>query len=118
MAKAKIVLHTKVYSDGNSPIMLRVTHQRKSKYIALGINCKPNQWNKVTARLRKNYEEYTKKNKVLKSLETRAEDIIDTLVKDNMPFTFAIFEEKFLNESGLIPAINPVGKITVDVTAE
>ena len=99
MAKAKLVLHTKVYSDGNSPIMLRVTHQRKSKYIALGINCKPKQWNKDSRRLRKNYEGYIKRNKVLKSLETRAGDIIDTLVKDNMPFTFSIFEERFRNEA-------------------
>lgn len=87
----------KTYSNGESPILLRVTHQRKTKYIALGYSCLPTQWNKDKNRLRKNYPNYKSKNRVLSTLEERAESVLDEFTKLDKPFTFQSFEDRFTN---------------------
>ncbi len=97
MAKTKIVMHPKVYNNGNSPILLRVTHQRKPRYFALGIDCTPDQWNRETCRLRRNFTGYKTKNKVIQEYERRGEKIIDRLKEKDQPFTFQTFEKLFLN---------------------
>lgn len=97
MAKSKIILFAKPYENGKNPVYLRVTHKRKARFFALGIECAPDQWNKETSRLRRNFESYKSKNKVIKEYETRGEKIIDILVQKTQPFTFQTFEKLFLN---------------------
>lgn len=100
MAKVKIVFFTsKKLKNGQSPICLRVTHERKSKYLTLGYACTLNQWNKETCRFRKNYNSYQSKNRVLANLQDRAEGILDELKRLNKPFTFQSFEQQFRNNS-------------------
>lgn len=104
MANIKIVYFTsKKYSDGTCPISLRVTHQRKKKYITLGYRCLATQWNKETCRFRKNYPEYKAKNKVLGILQSRAETILDDFTKFKIPFTFQSFDDKFKNDKKTCP---------------
>lgn len=100
MATVKLFLFVgKTYSSGESPILLRVTHQRKHKYIALGYSCMPNQWNKDKCRLKRNYHDFKAKNRVLASIEERAESILDEFKKLNTPFTFQSFEDRFRNNA-------------------
>lgn len=45
--KIKVVLRIgKVYKNGRSPLMLRFTHDRNTKFIALGLSVAPCHWNK------------------------------------------------------------------------
>ena len=71
MADAKIILFnspSKQLQDGTYPVVLRITHDRKRKYLSLGRHCLPDQWNNETCRFRKNYPEHRKENDLLLSL--------------------------------------------------
>ena len=85
MATAKLFLFIgKKYKCGNSPVMLRVTHQRKNRYISLGDSFRgtSQQWEKTSRRFNSQYKHYRTKNKVLAKLEVRANDIIDDFTKN------------------------------------
>jgi integrase len=104
MASTKLFLFIgKTYQSGESPILLRVTHQRKHRYISLGYSCKPSQWDKAKSRLRRNYPQYKAKNQVLRKFEDRAESVLDDFNKFKLPFTFQSFEDKFLNNKITCP---------------
>lgn len=52
MAKVKAVLFTsKKFNDGTFPVMLRITHKRKVKYVSLKISVPESHWNKKEALL-------------------------------------------------------------------
>ena len=45
--KIKVILRTgKIYKNGQSPLMLRFTHERSSKLVALGLSVEPHYWDK------------------------------------------------------------------------
>ncbi|WP_178849311.1 site-specific integrase [Alistipes shahii] len=45
--KIKVILRTgKIYKNGQSPLMLRFTHDRNTKLVALGLSVEPHYWNK------------------------------------------------------------------------
>ncbi|PKP20806.1 MAG: hypothetical protein CVU05_08230 [Bacteroidetes bacterium HGW-Bacteroidetes-21] len=45
MSTIKVLLYTsKVMKNGEHPIMLRVTQNRKSKYVSIGYSCRPELW--------------------------------------------------------------------------
>lgn len=46
---------SKTLANGEHPLMLRVTKDRKRKYISLGISCNPKLWNSKTNEPRKNH---------------------------------------------------------------
>jgi integrase/recombinase XerD len=108
MATIKIVLFdspSKQLKDQTFPICLKVTHQQKRKYFNLGKYCeKPtpdgkNAWSKVASRFTKYYaKDFEKENIVLSKIETNANDILDDFKKENIPFSFELFNEKFLKE--------------------
>lgn len=50
--KIKIVLRTgKVYKNGCSPLMLRFTHERDTKFVAVGLSVEPHYWDKAAEML-------------------------------------------------------------------
>lgn len=62
---------------GTCPIYLRITHNRKRKYINTGIRLKPDQWHPGNEQVRKNYgtkAEVHKVNKRLSQIRSDAED--------------------------------------------
>ena len=51
--KIKVVLRTsKIYKNGQSPLMLRFTHDRTTKFVALGLSIEPHYWDKDTELVR------------------------------------------------------------------
>ena len=99
MPDLKIILFdspSKQLADGNFPIVLRLTHQRKRKYFSLGKQCLPKQWNKETCRFRKNFPDHQQENDVLLAVQSRASDILREFERDGIPFSFRQFEAKFL----------------------
>lgn len=60
MAKARatiavILYKSKVLKNGESPLMVRITQNRKAKYYSLGISCDPKYWNFEKQQPRKNH---------------------------------------------------------------
>lgn len=89
-------------SDGTFPIRLRLTKDRKVKYLTVGISVMPKQWDGVSERLKKDKRinpEHDKYNRLLNEFENRANDVISEFVKDRIDWTLNQFEDRFLNRA-------------------
>jgi integrase len=101
MANVKIILYkSKKLKNGNYPVVLRVTHERKRKYITLGegnqgFACSPNQWDNETSRFKKNYPDRKSLNQILLNIEQQANEIVLRFFLDKEEFTFDKFERSF-----------------------
>jgi integrase/recombinase XerD len=100
MAKVKIVHYTsKKLKDKTSPVLLRLTINRKVRNFSLPDNfhCLPNQWDKKNSCFKYNYPNYDKANKRLGEALLKARDIcMDLNQKNNdQGFTHDEFTERF-----------------------
>ena len=95
-AKSKIILYTsKTLKDGSHPVVLRITYDRKRKYYTLGITGLPDRWNRDAGRFKGN----NKNNKKLNKFDSKASDVLDDLIRENIEFTFPKFEQRYFNKS-------------------
>jgi hypothetical protein len=54
MTTVKCVLQDqKIRVDGTCPVYLRITANRRSRYVSTGVRVKPSEWNERVARVRK-----------------------------------------------------------------
>jgi integrase/recombinase XerD len=97
MATIKITQRTKALSNGEFPIFLRVTKDRKSKFISLKLSCDNSQWNELKSEFRKNYTNYKQMNSALVEIRNRAEKIISDYLAKGEDLTLEEFEALFLN---------------------
>ncbi len=119
MASVKIVHYKyKVYNNGLSPIMLRLTINRKRSYLALGYVCKSDDWDKSKGRLRRSFKDYKQKNQVLRTFENRAETILDRFNKENKIVTFQNFKNEFLNLNKEITVFDFIKQLVNDLEAK
>ncbi len=95
MASIKIFQKNKQLANGECPIFLRITKDRKKKLIALGYSCKPNQWSSAKSEFKKNLPNHVQKNLVLSELKSKALSIIDGFRTNSIDFTLSQFEEAF-----------------------
>ena len=83
-ATVKVVYYTyKTLADGTHPFMVRITKDRKLKYIATGMSLHPKYWNPLKKEVRKSYPE-PGRDKLLKALvewETKYSGAADTLAE-------------------------------------
>ena len=95
-AKSKIILYTsKTLKDGSHPVVLRITYDRKRKYYTLGISGKPGKWNRGAGRFKGSDKNNKKRNK----FDSKASDVLDDLIRENIEFTFPKFEQRYFNKS-------------------
>ena len=97
MATIKITQRTKILSNGEYPIFLRITKDRKSKYISLKLSCNISQWNEIKSEFRKSYVNYKQMNTALIEIRNRAEKIISDYLAKGEDITLEEFEALFLN---------------------
>lgn len=72
----KFILRTdRENSQGKCPVYLRVTHNRKSKYLKLGFAVKEKYWNENTQRIRRSHPSYNKLNHELERIFTEVQNI-------------------------------------------
>jgi len=95
MASINILLRKKQNKKGLYPIVLRITKNRKTKLISLGINCLEKDWDSDKERFKKNHPNYRQVNLGLIMREEKALKIIDEYRLDDIDFTLTQFEEKF-----------------------
>ncbi len=93
----KVVLFTsKSYKDGQHPVMLRVTIDRKSKYITIGtIRSNKTQWNAAAQRLKKNHINWRKGNQLISFKYGLAEQALHNLEMKGTSFTVLDFINEF-----------------------
>jgi integrase len=100
MANLKIIHYTsKKLKDKTSPVLLRLTINRKVRNYSLPDNfhCLKNQWNKNSSSFKPTYPNYNKANKRLDEALARARDICMELNRKNNDkgFSHDEFAEKF-----------------------
>ena len=92
MAKVKAVLFTsKKFNDGTFPVMLRITHKRKVKYVSLKISVPESHWNKKEALLFSNVKTkgrlYKRNNLNIQSEIVKYSEVILDLDSSGKPYT-------------------------------
>lgn len=97
MATVKITQRTKVLSNGLYPIFLRITKDRKSKFISLNLSSEISQWNETKSEFRKSYPNFKQFNHSLTEIKNRAEKIITDTISQGEDITLEEFEELFLH---------------------
>lgn len=97
-ARVKIVLFARVLKDGTSPVCLRVTYRRKSRYFTLNKQCLPEQFDKKAGRFTKDFPDHRRANDLLRTWESRAADALYQFERDGVTFTFNRFERAVFGE--------------------
>ncbi|UFH36071.1 site-specific integrase [Flavobacterium acetivorans] len=94
MATIKIVLRDKPNREGLYPIVFKITKERKTKIITLGIDCLKKDWDEKSSQFKKSYPNYLQRNRVLLNFKQKALTIIDGFNLEEIDFTLNQFEEK------------------------
>lgn len=88
-----ILIRSKKLANGEHPIVLRITKDKKSKIISLGISCLKSQWR--SGEISKKNPTASVKNRIILKQKQKALKIIDDFNLDEVDFTLNQFEEKF-----------------------
>lgn len=95
MASIKVVLRDKQNKEGLYPIILRITKDRSTKIISLGMDCEEQNWDQKSSQFKKNMPNHIQKNLILSNLKQKAWTIIDGFNLEEIDFTLNQFEERF-----------------------
>jgi integrase len=80
----KAVLYkSKKLSNGNYPVMLRITKDRKSKYISTGISCSEELWDEKLNTIKKSHPHYKEAKMLIAKKTLDAEKLIYDLENDD-----------------------------------
>lgn len=88
-----ILLRSKKSANGEQPIVLRITKDRASKIISLGINCSSAHWK--SGEITKKHPNASVKNRIILKKKEEALKIIDEFNLEGIDFTLNQFEVKF-----------------------
>ena len=95
MASIKILLRNKPNKEGQFPIILKITKNRKPKVITLGMACLLKDWDKSNSQFKKSEKNHIQRNRVLLKFKEKALQIIDGFNLEGIDFTLNQFEAKF-----------------------
>lgn len=84
--------------DGTYPLQLVIYENGKRKYFRLGKSCTQEEWNPETGYFRKNYPDHNKENSFLRRTLSRAYEVIDSLDRDKIPFSFHVFYSRYIGK--------------------
>jgi len=92
---------SKKLSNGNSPLMLRITKDRKLKYLSLGISIKTHFWNFERNKPKANCPNKDLINKIiLKKISEYNEKVIEKTANDEEYTATSLVEENKQKNSG------------------
>ncbi len=96
MATLKTLLYTsKVLSNGESPIMIRLTIDRKSSYISIGHTCKPEHWNFEKDEPNKKHPNKKELDILILHKIQEAKKLLLSLESEDIPVTLDSFKKRF-----------------------
>lgn len=94
-ASIKLILKKTKLSNGTSPINLRVTINRKSKFYKTPYNAIPKTWNENSSEFTSKFPNYLQSNRILNRIKQDASKILDIMVEKELEFTLDIFDSLF-----------------------
>ena len=96
MATVKIVLRTNYQKkDGSRPLALRITQNRKTRFIFTGQYIHPKYWDATLSKVKSSYPNSTRLNNFLKKKVIEAEDIA---LETNDNLSSKQIKKKMVNE--------------------
>lgn len=94
-ASVKVILFkSKVLKNGEHPIMLRVTKDRKSKYLSVGANCSPEFWDEKNNCPKKKHPTFDEINMLIDVKKIEAQKLLLDLKKDGRDFSAEELQRK------------------------
>lgn len=97
MINIKFILKHRPLKDGRHRVAMRIIKDRKKKVVSLNIICLPEDF--YDERLRSSFRGYKKKNKYLRDLKDKADDIIDTYQVCGKTLTIDKFVQEIFNRN-------------------
>lgn len=95
MINIKIIIRKKRLSNGEYPVYLRVTKDRKSKYFKTIFNVLENEWDFISGRFKKSNPNYIQNNRLLLKIQERAYKLLTELELEKEEFSLEDFEKRF-----------------------
>ncbi|CAN0557129.1 unnamed protein product [Ectocarpus sp. 12 AP-2014] len=99
MINVKTILRKKKLSNGNYPICLRITKDRKSKYFKTLFDASENEWDSNAGKFNKRNENYIQNNRLLHKFQDRALRVIGELKIEREDFTLEDFKKRYRVDS-------------------
>lgn len=97
MPTARIVLFNgKILKDGTSPILLQITHNRRTFRMSIDYRVEKKFWDSNRSQFKRTLKNYQKKNAILRNLLSKSEDVFDEIRKQDKAFSPELFKELFL----------------------
>ena len=83
-----IILYTsKTLSNGEHPIMLRISHNGQRKYKSLGLSCSYKMWNEKKEEVRSTHPNSKNINTIIRAERNKAEMKLMELERDNVDYS-------------------------------
>lgn len=101
MAAVKVVLRTKKNKDGSSPLAIRITKNRKSSFLYLGINLLEKEWDEKTQTVRKSHANSARMNNLIASKKAEALNSSLELETEKTQVTSVAVKKKIKQAAGL-----------------
>lgn len=95
MINIKIVIRKKILSNGQYPIFLRVTKDRRSKYFKTIFNVLEKEWDTSKGRFTKSNSNYIQNNHLLIKIQERAYKVLTEIEIEKEDFSLEDFEKQF-----------------------
>ncbi|MDT0648108.1 site-specific integrase [Zunongwangia sp. F260] len=95
MINLKVVLRKKKLSNGNFPVCLRITKNRKTKYFKTIFNATEDEWDSSAGKFTKRNENYLQNNRLLIKFQDRALQVLGEMKIESDDFTLEDFEKKY-----------------------
>ncbi len=86
--------------SGESPVYLRITKNRKSKYVTTGVYLKPKHWNTDKEKVRRSHRRYKSLNSILEKKLDKARQVEDELSRYDKDSAKAIQQRLRKQQSG------------------
>lgn len=84
MASVKVVLkEEKINKAGEAPLYLRITKDRKPRYVSIGLRVKPQEWNADTGKVKKPHPNMARANAFIASKVAEAEGVALDLQRES-----------------------------------
>ncbi len=95
MINVKIVLRKKKLSNGNFPVCLRVTKNRKTKYFKTLFDATEVEWDSSAGKFNKRNGNYLQNNRLLIKFQDRALQVLGEMQIESDDFTLDDFEKRY-----------------------
>lgn len=106
MSVSVLLFTSKTLKNGEHPIMLRVTKNRKSKYLSLGQSCHANLWNVDKQKPLRKHPNFKALESLVIEKVKQARDLEMVLETEKDNFTLEEFEIKFRNKTKEMTVFN------------